>query len=472
MNWSGSECRSSSTAIGGFAACPNADRTDIERLAQEAVAQAAVNAHGPPRAVALDVLPAVVGTWTTPVAIDPFTVSIEEKCDTIRYWMDYADRVGVDINNMSQLHFVRQERVMATSDGTCVRQTLYESDGTIRCDIRFQNNDAVTIPLLGLQPIGKGWELFVEDRHVLEQIDAVLARGAAWEALQKDARPSMIGRYTLVCDGATMASLLEQTLGIATQLDRALGYEANAGGTSFIDDPLGMVGHYALAAPSVTVTANRTAPTQLATVKWDDEGVAPEPFTLIKDGVLTDFQTTREQAGWLAPYYQRQGRPMRSNGCAAAEDALVITLQHMPNLALTPNASAVGLDDLVAGVKDGILLEGCIARADFQARNGLLGVDGDNPESRWRKITNGKVGPALKGGAVMFNTRDLWKHITAVGGATTQAVLANSQYPFGSWVGLLGAEGKGQPPQRTSHSVSAVAATISNQAVIDLSRKI
>ena len=46
-----------------------------------------------------------------------------------------------------------------------------------------------------------------------------------------------------------MASLVEQTFGVATQLDRALGYEANAGGTSYIDDPLGMVGHLQVARP-------------------------------------------------------------------------------------------------------------------------------------------------------------------------------------------------------------------------------
>jgi TldD protein len=252
-------------------------------------------------------------------------------------------------------------------------------------------------------------------------------------------------------------------------LDRALGYEANAGGTSFIDDPLAMVGHYQVAAQPVTVTANRSAVAQLATVKWDDEGVEPESFTLVKDGVLTDFQTTREQATWLAPYYRQIGRPVRSHGCAGAEDALKITMQMMPNLSMEPSHEAVGLNDLVTPVKDGILIErGEVSSVDFQGRNGLLVGD-------MREIKNGKVGRKLRSGAVQFNTLDFWKHVLAVGGPSTVTTTSESQYSGRSLAYLLGVimDGalKGQPQQGTSYSSTAAAATIANQAIINPSRK-
>ena len=160
---------------------------------------------------------------------------------------------------------------------------------------------------------------------------------------------------------------------MATQLDRALGYEANAGGTSFMNDPLAMLGSFKTASPLVTIKSNRSAPMQLATVKWDDEGVVPSDTTLVKDGILHDFQTTREQAAWLAPYYSKSGRPVQSNGCAAAQSALAITMQHMPNLSLEPNPSQVKLDDLVANVKDGMQVEhGSLEQIDFQGRTGLV----------------------------------------------------------------------------------------------------
>jgi TldD protein len=292
-------------------------------------------------------------------------------------------------------------------------------------------------------------------------------RFVAEGALQAAAKPALVGRYTLVCDGATMAALLSATFGVATQLDRALGYEANAGGTSFLDDPLAMVGTLHVASPLVTVTGNRSAPTQLATVKWDDEGVAPQHFTLINNGTLTDYQTTREQASWLAPYYTKVGRPVRSNGCAASEDALAITLQQVPNLALEPSASGGRVDDLVSKVKHGLLLEGGqVVQVDSQARHGLLGG------GTLREITDGRLGNLIQGGAVLFDTMDFWKNVTAVGGAATTAVLPFSQYPYGGELGqLLHLPVKGQPAQASSYSVQAVAATVTNQSLIIPSRK-
>jgi TldD protein len=459
----------------GFVACPTGEvlaPTDaVVQLAQAAVAQARANATGgTPRTVDMGHYPAVTGTWATPVAIDPFIISIEEKGHYIAYWWDWAMRHNVNIDPLpSKLIFMRQEKMVATSEGTLVTQTRYESGGTITVQGVFDTG--VSLPtelnLEGLETTGKGWELFATEARIPEQLVGMRERLAAAYAEQRRARPFTLGRYTLVCDGATMATLVGQTLGVATQLDRALGYEADAGGTSFLDDPLAMVGHDPVASPHVTVTANRSAPAQLATIQWDDEGVAPQPFTLIQDGMLVDFQTTREQAAWLAPYYQAQGRVGQSHGCATAVEALEFPLQQRPNLTLVPNAKAVTMVDLVADVTEGILIEGgTIWEVDFQARTGFL-------TGTLHKITNGRVGPLLTGGAVLFDAVDLFKHVGAVGGATTAAVVSRSPYAmdFSYGAELMSGHWKGQPPQFTSYSVSGVAATIPNQPIIDPSRK-
>jgi TldD protein len=462
----------------GFAACPPGEVAvpagAVTQVAQAAVAQARANATGgTPRTVELGHSPAITGHWATPVQVDPFTVSPEEKGHYIQYWLQWAQEQGIGVDTLSSyLNFMRQERVVATSDGTLVTQTLFESGGTITCQWAPPGSGPLFLNLQGLAPIGKGWELFVTDARIPEQLTGMRDRFQALLADQRGARPFTIGRYTLVCDGATMASLVGETLGLATQLDRALGYEANAGGTSFLEDPLGMVGHSPVAAPPVTVTANRSAPMQLATLGWDDEGVAPQPFTLIKDGVLVDFQTTREQAAWLAPYYQAHGQPVRSHGCAFAQDALGYPLQQRPNLALAPNPQAVHLADLVADVADGILVEqGTALEVDFQARTGLLAVTAQ--QGTLHKITHGRVGSRLQGGAVQFDTLDLFKHVVAVGGAATAAVVSHTPYDMSllQMMALLTGHGKGQPPQDTSYSVQGVAATITNQPLIDPTRK-
>jgi TldD protein len=263
-----------------------------------------------------------------------------------------------------------------------------------------------------------------------------------------------------------MAALLTETLGTATQLDRALGYEANAAGTSFLTDPLDMVGKLQVASPLVTVTANRSAPTQLATVKWDTEGVVPQETTLVKDGVLADFQTTREQVAWLAPYYAKTGMPVCSHGYAAAEDALVTTIQMLPNLALAPNPAATQLEDLIANVQKGILITGGSkgqVQTDSQARTGLLWLG-----SGAREITNGRLGRPVSGGAVQFNTLDFWKKVAVLGGKETTQTIGQGTTAF-----LLGGHGtaKGQPSQGTSYTAQAVAATILDQPVVNPARK-
>ena len=454
----------------GFAASPYRTVDDAVRLAHDAVVQAKENAKGPTRPVELATVPVVTGRWVTPIRIDPFTVPIEEKFDYFSYWKLQAAQHGITYQYdgwPSKMFFIRQERVVATSRGSLFTQTLYQSGGEfIGCKVGASATDpdsGATVYVNDVSVVGAGWERFL-DAKIEEQWPVRAEEALAGASL--GTKGSTVGRYTLVCDGATMASVLDKTLGVATQLDRALGYEANAGGTSFITDPLTMVGHLQVAAPAVTVTANRSTPMQLATVRWDDEGVVPAEMTLVKDGVLTDFQTTREQATWLAPYYQRAGRPVQSNGCAAAEDALASTMQHMPNLALAPNPASVGLTDLIANVQAGILIEGGQAyQVDFQGRNGLL--DG----RQMREIKNGRLGRVVQGGAVLFNTLDFWKNVKAVGGAATQQDVGLFKYN-GIWQGrCLNPDDKGQPVQTTDHSVRAVAATIANQALIDPARK-
>ncbi|HXC25527.1 MAG TPA: TldD/PmbA family protein [Gemmatimonadaceae bacterium] len=447
----------------GFVAAPFVEQEEIVQMARDAVGQAKANSNGPPRTVELGRVPPVTGMWETPIRIDPFNISVEEKLDFFAYWKDCAKKVDIEYvqdGESSSAQFVRQERVVATSEGSTYSQTQWESAGLISIDLTASTGgSAVGDDVPGLDMTGQGWELFL-DANLPEKFLKV--REMILQRAHLGAKPATIGRYTLVCDGRTMASLLQMTLGVATQLDRALGYEANASGTSFIDDPLAMVGTYQVASPLVTVTANRSETTGLATVKWDDEGVTPRDTTLVKDGVLVDFQTTREQAAWLAPYYQRHDHPVRSNGYAASFDALSHPLQMMPNLALEPSSAPLSLNDLVADVKDGLLLEDCRAYdMDFQARSGLLGL------GRMREIKNGRLGSFVGGGACLFDSVDLWKHLMALGGRATQGMRG-----VNPWTMRDTAWNKGQPPQATSNTVRAVAATILNQPFINPTRKV
>lgn len=461
----------------GFSATAVVTEDEAARSARDAVAQARENAEGPPWTVDLGRYPVAQGSWATPVEIDPFHVSFEEKQDFFHYWYRCAIESGLDYflyGLPSFARFVRQEQVVATTDGALFTQTRYETGGAMimiegsRGGLFGLSDTTLTQNVQGIDMVGGGWEHFLR-----ANIDEQFLSGQLLHALRARAaipsKPIAIGRYTVVCDGATMANLVESTLGVTTQLDRALGYEANARGTSIITDPLGMVGHTTVAAPIVTLTANRSLPGELATVRWDDEGVVPAPFTLVKDGVLVDFQTTREQAAWLAPYYTAHGHPVASHGCAASENAHVTPIQQMPNLSLEPSQSAIRIDDMIADIPDGIFVgQGMVQETDSQARTGLL-LGGT-----MRQIKNGRLGAVLTGGGILFEAPTLWQHITAIGGNATQVSVPCSSYrddPLWLELRSRGAIGKGEPNQVTSHTIRAVAATLPNQPVIDPLRK-
>jgi len=255
-----------------------------------------------------------------------------------------------------------------------------------------------------------------------------------------------------VCDARTAASVLDHTIGLATQLDRAIGDEANAGGTSYLGPrPLDLLGRAVVGAPLLSVVANRSAAQGLATVAWDDEGVIPSDTTLVRDGILMDYQTTRASASLLAPWYTTQHRTVRSNGCAAAPDALSITMQHAPNLSLVPSRTPVTLDQLIADTKKGLLVMAGRADTDFQAKNGTLG-------GVVREITNGKLGGTLTGEGFLFNATEFWKNLVAVGSDEDAGTIAASHH-------------KGQPDQEMQHTVRAVPIKVKNVAAVDLERK-
>ena len=204
-------------------------------------------------------------------------------------------------------------------------------------------------------------------------------------------------------------------------------------------------------APLLTVTANRSQPGALATVRWDDEGVVPEPFDLVRDGVLVDFQTTRESATWLADYYTKTGKPVRSHGCAAAPTAVDAPLQHTPNLTLTHGNDAHDFDALVKGLARGIAVKGATIDMDFQHSSGLgLG--------RIYEVKNGKRIARIASAGFLFRATELWKSLQALGGEV-------SLRRYGMTVP------KGEPAEYCYHSVTAAPAVVKDLTIIDPLRK-
>lgn len=443
----------------GFAASPYWDAAEAATLARTAVAQAKAYAAIAEKRV-VDMGPAAVasGSWQHPGIIDPFTISLEEKLDLLQAIANTASQMALPDYDVRLLTagFGRQERAVATSDGSYFTQTFFVSDPVFTVwytdplsPRAAPRGDYVAFD--GLAKEQRGWERF-QEAHLTKQVRAPATLAEVRDRVRLPHKPVDVGRYDVVFSAEAMADLVEKTLGRVTEIDRAMGLEANSGGTTFLSDPLAMLGSYQMASPLVTLTANRSMPHGLATTRWDDEGVVPDNFTLVDRGILSDFQSTREQASWLAPGYARLGRPVRSHGCARSTGALSLIMQGPPNLALEPGTAPLTFADLVAGTRKGIAVLSCFVRTDYQLRTGI------GNQCVMREIVNGKLGSFIDGGTFLFNTMELWKNVVALGGPASADMFPS-------------ARAKGDPTNDWEHSVRAVPVRVRDVTIIERTRK-
>jgi len=419
---------------------------DAGRLGRTATAQAKIGARGKPNTIDLAALPGVAnGAWVMPIDIDPFTVSAEEKADVFGSLQDFIAQQQYGVGALGNFSFLKDERTFASSEGAYTTQTIYATQGDmaigVPADWLTEGKGMRWADFLSTS--GAGWEYILQSPlqdRAMELIEEAMR--------MRRAKRVDVGRYDVVFDAYAMASIVDVTLGTATELDRALGYTANTVGTSYLQDPLAMLGAFQVGSPLVTVTTNRSMPGGAATVKWDDEGVEPTDTPLVKDGVLVDFQTTRETASWIAPYYVKSGRPIRSNGCAGIHAATNPVTTLPPNFVLAPSAQDVGFDDLVKDTKRGLAVLGGGSWTDHQALNGA-----GHGEVVY-EITNGKLGQCVRGVEYLYRSPEFWKGLVAIGGKTTARARGFDR-------------GRNYVHHPTWHTVSAVPAKVKGIAVVD-----
>lgn len=403
----------------GFAGGTELTPDAVRAVARHAVARARGNRPLQPRAQVLAPVPyADQGTWTAPIAEDPFAVPVGEQMELAFAAIAEAGRVkGIDAAAIS-FRWNRNVRVFASSDGALVVQRMaiaapYANAATYPKVETFLSIVGARegVPALRRGPYGYEVLSRIDLKDELRQA----AERAVIAARRPPSRSVEVGRYDLVFSGPVMAALLIGTIAEALNLERALGYRANDpfSGTSFAAPPKEILGRYQVASPLVTVRADRTRPEGGATVRWDDEGVRPGEHTLVRDGVIVDYLTNRRTAIELAPWYESRGEVVGSRGCASSGGRRLPRVG-LPNLTMEPGRDDVAIDDLIAGTKRGLYIDGIpFGSSDQQVLNQqfMLGDGGA------REIRDGKLGGWVRDVAFQFNTPVLWRAVDAIGGA-------------------------------------------------------
>ncbi|HYD55231.1 MAG TPA: TldD/PmbA family protein [Gemmatimonadaceae bacterium] len=434
----------------GFAATRDLTRDGVTRAAREAVAIAKANRMPGTPPVVLAPAPAHRDvTWKSAYTTDPFDVPIEQKVELLlRTNAEALKAPGVRFVN-SSMFFVKEEKQYANTDGSTIVQTLIRSwmpftATAVSADMSdFQSRGNV------IQPAGRGYE------YLLAQDPIANARRWGEEAAEKiRAKPVDVGRYDLVLHPSHLWLTIHESIAHPTELDRAMGYEANYAGTSFVAPPREKLGKLKYGPAIMNVIGDRDQEGGCSTVGYDDEGVKPERFHIVKDGMFVDYQTTREQAPWLDWWYRSRDMPVRSHGCSYAQSWAHVQFQRMPNVSLMPGARDIGWDEIIAATDRGIAIVGDGSFSiDQQRYNAQFGGQ------LFYEIRGGKIAGMLKDVAYQMRTPDFWNGMDMIGGR-------RSYEPGASFF-----DGKGQPSQVNAVSHWSVPARFRNVNVINTGRK-
>ena len=434
----------------GFGATKILTTDGVAAAAREAVAIAKANRIARDQPVQLTPVQSYPNaTWKSSFKIDPFTIPIEQRADLLLKANAEALKVkGVRFVN-SGLLFVKEDRNFASTEGSVISQTI------VRVAVPFQitavapdNSDFQTRSNV-VAPAGRGWE------YVLEQDLVGNAGKWAEQAVQKlNGKSVEVGRYDLVLHPTHLWLTIHESIAHPTELDRALGYEANYAGTSFVAPPEKMLGKFKYGPEFMNIQGDRSQEGGCATIGYDDEGVKPETFLIIKNGVVNDYQTTREQAAWLKWWYDAQGKPARSHGCSNADSWGTVQFQRMPNVSLLPGSKDIGWDDIIAATDRGIAIEG----------DGSFSIDQQRYNAQFggqvfHEIRGGKIVGQLKDVAYQMRTPDFWNSMDMIGGQKSY------------FLGGAFNDGKGQPPQSNAVSHGCVPSRFRNINVINTGRK-
>ncbi|SFK91160.1 TldD/PmbA family protein [Lysobacter sp. cf310] len=443
----------------GFAATGRSTPEAMAAAARQALAIARANAKAQTRKVELAPVRGVGEVrWATPVRKNAMAVPIKDKVELLLGVNAAAMKAGADFVN-STLFVINEQKYFASTDGSYIDQDVHRiwlpltATAVDKASGKFRTRDGLSAPMgmgyeyLDADPAGKhalpgGMTGYGSSYDVME--DAV---AAAKHARAKLKAPSVKpGKYDLVLDPSNMFLTIHENVGHPLELDRVLGYEANYAGTSFATLDKREQG-YRYGSELVNFVADKTRPGSLGAVGYDDEGVKTREWDLVRDGILVDYQATRDEAHILGH--------KESHGCSYADSWSSVQFQRMANVSLKPGKKPLSVAEMVKGVERGLYVHGRGSYSiDQQRYNAQFGGQ------LFFEIKNGQVVGLVEDAAYQIRTPEFWNACVAV----------CDQRDFrlgGSFF-----DGKGQPSQVSAVSHGSSTARFNGVNIINTARSL
>ena len=326
----------------GFASSAFIDEQEVAKATELACTISKANKILQKIPVELSETKAYNDTYKTPVLINPFDISITDKVDLQLKYNKIAKSLGADYVN-SFMWFINEWKYFASSEGSKITQDLYRI--WAETDVTAMNKEEGKFETRStdIAPLSMGYEYFTEFPFEQE-----IEKSVETAKMKLNAPSVEPGKKDIIIHGNNLFLTIHESCGHPTELDRAMGYEANYAGTSFMTtDKLNKLKY---GSDIINLTADRTQEYGLATRGYDDDGVKTVEWPIIENGLFVNYQTTREQGNYI-------GRD-DSFACAYADSWSHFPIQRMPNISLKPSQEKRSLEDLIADTEDAILVIG------------------------------------------------------------------------------------------------------------------
>jgi TldD protein len=445
----------------GFASTNDLSLDAVANIARQAVAIAKANARLQTEPLILAPVKALGEvSWATPIIKDWRTVPVKEKAELLLA----ANKAGLDAGAsfmQSSLFQVNQEKYFASTDGSYIDQDIHRlwapmtATAVDKTTGKFRSRESLS------SPVGMGYEFF--DAHAKDKVQAAggvatlykhsvdlieEAKESGRQAKEKlTAKSIEPGKYDLVLSPEHLFLTIHESVGHPTELDRVLGYEANYAGTSFATLDKWRSKNFKFGSERVNIFGDKTTPGSLGAVGYDDEGVPTKRWDIIKNGVLVNYQATRDQANIIDE--------KESHGCSYADSWSSVQFQRMPNVSLAAGKAPLTPDEMIKDVKKGIYILGRGSYSiDQQRYNFQFGGQ------LFYEIKNGKIIGPVEDVAYQSNTQEFWNSCSAI-------CDQNDWRMGGSFF-----DGKGQPSQVSAVSHGSSTARFNAINVINTARKI
>ncbi len=397
-------------------------------------------------------------SWKTPFEKNAFEVPIKEKVDLLMTVNAAAMSAGAKFVN-SNIFVVNEQKYFASTDGSYIDQDIHRIWPTFtvtKVDAqagKFETRDALSAPMgLGYEYLipkeeekikGGPVTLYKNRYDILEDVKEATQHVA--EKLK--AKPVGPGKYDLVLDPSHLFLTIHESVGHPTELDRVLGYEANYAGTSFLTLDKWETKKFNFGSKAVNILADKLQPGSLGAVGHDDEGVKCGEWDIIKDGILVNYQTIRDQAHILGL--------KASQGCCYADSWDSVQFQRMPNISLEAGKKPMSAAQMVKGVKRGIYMFGRNSYSIDQQRYNF-----QFSAQLAYEIKDGEIVGMFKDAAYQANTQEFWN-------SCVQSCDENDYRLGGTF-----RDGKGQPSQVSAVSHGSATTRFNGVNVINTGRKL